>query len=982
MEEEEFLPFEARKKLAPKMEDFIEREMVKKKFSSLSNLKEINNVLRKSTKKLNKKNETLDQLPHIQKNQIINKSILNKRRDTIRGMINAIIDLRNKGNKIDQIENRLSKGEFHIILQKGNNKIQNKKLNFNEINSKNKRLSYNILDKNNFYKKIKKLVISPKRCSLQINDTFFKEPLKLSNRNIIKIKKNKENKNKNKLNWVNTVVFKSNDKNYKQFFETGKKNDLNKYNLTYVQKKKKFNSNTMILRNSLSKKILLKYQNKNNSIISNSLKYDLSNRKSLASRILLGSEQLIQKNMGIEYQLQQFNESNYRKLIKSDLVYDSLSESEEEFEEPIFIFHPESSYFIKWKIILFICLSYNIIITPLGFSFYYKNFLPFLIGDFICDFISILNFILQFFIPYPDYLNETYETHHLLILKHYLSTWFFMDIITDSPLATIINFKSKIKANNYHNNSQLIHLFKILRIFKLLKYNMNPRKLEESKISKISMLFNSTKTGRLIFFSFIFIILNHILSCTHCFIGRFNYPNWITSHKLQDLNYISIYLAATYFNLYTIYSIGYGNIVPISIHEKVYTIFLQTIGIFIYSFLVSHMMLILKISPKKEEFERKLNILNDIKIKYNIKNKLYHKIRRILDFNYEIDNTDKFELLNYIPSHIRYELIEIMYKNMLNFKFFKNTNLNFISKIIINFKPLKASFGDIIIKENDDIDELIFVIKGKISIESIYKNKIIKISEINNGENFGEINLFLNQKSSYDLIVKSRVAECVLLSKEILFEIANEFSDIFNNKIRISMINFTLFERKLKKKRKEIDNELKINNEKRIKKLLKKNCKEKNENENGQVKKIQTIKELSNEESAETLSKQESQESPIFKKNYPLSPDVRRRKNIISEDDLKIKMNSDDEKKIKNKNIISKKSSKTFIMKGIINKNNKNNINIKNKSLIIAKNIFEGSLNINKPKQFYTLMFNKITLKEQIKKIENIHNKIKTHYKL
>ena len=979
MEEEEFLPFEARKKLAPKMEDFIEREMVKKKFSSLSNLKEINNVLRKSTKKLNKKNETLDQLPHIQKNQIINKSILNKRRDTIRGMINAIIDLRNKGNKIDQIENRLSKGEFHIILQKGNNKIQNKKLNFNEINSKNKRLSYNILDKNNFYKKIKKLVISPKRCSLQINDTFFKEPLKLS---IIKIKKNKENKNKNKLNWVNTVVFKSNDKNYKQFFETGKKNDLNKYNLTYVQKKKKFNSNTMILRNSLSKKILLKYQNKNNSIISNSLKYDLSNRKSLASRILLGSEQLIQKNMGIEYQLQQFNESNYRKLIKSDLVYDSLSESEEEFEEPIFIFHPESSYFIKWKIILFICLSYNIIITPLGFSFYYKNFLPFLIGDFICDFISILNFILQFFIPYPDYLNETYETHHLLILKHYLSTWFFMDIITDSPLATIINFKSKIKANNYHNNCQLIHLFKILRIFKLFKYNMNPRKLEESKISKISMLFNSTKTGRLIFFSFIFIILNHILSCIYCFIGRFNYPNWITSHKLQDLNYISIYLAATYFNLYTIYSIGYGNIVPISIHEKVYTIFLQTIGIFIYSFLVSHMMLILKISPKKEEFERKLNILNDIKIKYNIKNKLYHKIRRILDFNYEIDNTDKFELLNYIPSHIRYELIEIMYKNMLNFKFFKNTNLNFISKIIINFKPLKASFGDIIIKENDDIDELIFVIKGKISIECIYKNKIIKISEINNGENFGEINLFLNQKSSYDLIVKSRVAECVLLSKEILFEIANEFSDIFNNKIRISMINFTLFERKLKKKRKEIDNELRINNEKRIKKLLKKNCKEKNENENGQVKKIQTIKELSNEESAETLSKQESQESPIFKKNYPLSPDVRRRKNIISEDDLKIKMNSDDEKKIKNKNIISKKSSKTFIMKGIINKNNKNNINIKNKSLIIAKNIFEGSLNINKPKQFYTLMFNKITLKEQIKKIENVHNKIKTHYKL
>ena len=227
MEEEEFLPFEARKKFAPKMEDFIEREMVKKKFSSISNIKELN-VLRKSTKKLNIKNETLDQLPHIQKNQIINKSILNKRRETIRGMINAIIDYRNKGNQIDQIENKLSKGEFNIILQKGNNndnkQIKNKKLIVNQNNLKNKRLSYNVSNTNNFYKKIKKLVIDLKRSSLQTNDSDTKKPLKLSNIEYKKIiKQNKGNIFKNKLHWLNTVVFKANDNNYKKIFEMEKK---------------------------------------------------------------------------------------------------------------------------------------------------------------------------------------------------------------------------------------------------------------------------------------------------------------------------------------------------------------------------------------------------------------------------------------------------------------------------------------------------------------------------------------------------------------------------------------------------------------------------------------------------------------------------------------------------------------------------------------------------------------------------------------
>ncbi len=46
----------------------------------------------------------------------------------------------------------------------------------------------------------------------------------------------------------------------------------------------------------------------------------------------------------------------------------------------------------------------------------------------------------------------------------------------------------------------------------------------------------------------------------------------------------------------------------------------------------------------------------------------------------------------------------------------------------------------------------------------------------------------------------------------------------------------------------------------------------------------------------------------------------------------------------------------------------------------MAKNVFERSLNINKPKEFYIIMFDKITLKEQIKKINNIYNRIKSHF--
>ena len=942
------LPFETRKSFTKKMEDYLEEDMVNRRLSSINNVNMIQEG-KKSSKKL------IGNLTEI-KNQQIDNLLLNNTKQTIKGMINAIIDFRNQGNQIEQIENKMIKGEFKIINSKSKNPNEENKIN-NISNFSYKRLSYNnSVDANNFYKKIKKLVVSPRRNSYQNNPIKNKFAFnygtsnKRSNKKINTLEKKGKIKNKKLLK---TDIIKPNENKYKKLITF-----LDDNNLILLKKKKlkkKYDSNIISSNNLISN--LLNEEKSNQK--------KLSNKQILANRIFLGSEHLIQKNLEREYQLKAFRELNYRKLITLKGVYDSLSESEDELDEPTFIIHPESIFFLRWKFILFLIIGYNIIFTPLSFAFYYKNFLFFFLGDLICDIIFFLDFIFQFFIPYPDLINENYELNHFNIIKHYFFTWFFFDLIVDFPISTIINVKCKLKRNEYHNNVQLLHLLKLIKILKLLKQKLNSRKLTEKKISKISMLFNSTKSGRLFIFFFIFFSLNHILSCIYCFIARIHYPNWIYFYNLQDSSNISIYICAIYYNLLTIYSIGYGNIVPISLSEKIYTIFLQSIGIFIYSFLVSHMMLVLKISPKKEEYNRKLNLLNDIKIKYNITNKLYYKIHRILDFNYEIDNKDKFQLLDYVPSNLRYELIEIMYKKMLNFKFFKNTNIDFIAKVIVNLKPLKAAFGDIIIKEDEFIDELIFVIKGKISVECFYKNKVIKISEINSGEHFGEINMFLNKKSSFDLVVKSRTAECVILSKDILFEITNEYSDILTNIQTVSMINYTLFEKKLKKRKKEIDNQLKINNKKEIKKIVKfkkKKCKN-----------IDIIEELSNEESNDISSEKKS-------KNLKNKVYFIKRKKSTSEESFisNKKILSDKENKIRNKLVDgqlfeSKKISATVVMK-----NKKKQFN--RKSLIMAKNVFEGSLNINKPKEFYIIMFDKITLKEQIKKINNIYNRIKSHF--
>ena len=259
-----------------------------------------------------------------------------------------------------------------------------------------------------------------------------------------------------------------------------------------------------------------------------------------------------------------------------------------------------------------------------------------------------------------------------------------------------------------------------------------------------------------------------------------------------------------YYNFKTIFSIGYGNVYIVSNFEFLYNIILQSFGLFIYSFLLSNIMLLLKKTQAQENLDKKLNLLDDISIEFSVNTKLFYKIYKFLIFEKQITQYNRIEFLKDLPVYLRNDLIEKMYKDILQFKFFKNTNFDFISRIILNFHPFKANQGEYLIKKDKYFDDIYFISDGRISIECTYRERIIKISELTKGENFGEINLLLNKKSEFDLVVKSKIAEILFLNKETLIEVAADYNDIFNEKQKISILNLTLFERKLKRKKKKL----------------------------------------------------------------------------------------------------------------------------------------------------------------------------------
>jgi len=250
------------------------------------------------------------------------------------------------------------------------------------------------------------------------------------------------------------------------------------------------------------------------------------------------------------------------------------------------ILHPKGKFRLVWDTIALVLIFYDLFYVPmtLGFELKAEGFLFFF--DILKDLFFVVDVFLNCITSYFDKNGNLISKPKAIVSNYVRSNWFIPDVITALPIPLIVDFviDEDSKSRNFMKLIRFIRFVRLIRIIKALKLLRIYSKIEEFFYSA---LFNGIKS----IFSLLFYIVlyAHWIACLWHFVGQIDFDSsgetWMVTYDLIGKSLSERYVASLYFAIMTMITVGYGDIVPVTMSERIVSIIamLSGCGMFAYS---------------------------------------------------------------------------------------------------------------------------------------------------------------------------------------------------------------------------------------------------------------------------------------------------------------------------------------------------------------------------------------------------------------
>ncbi|OQS03787.1 hypothetical protein THRCLA_03918 [Thraustotheca clavata] len=282
--------------------------------------------------------------------------------------------------------------------------------------------------------------------------------------------------------------------------------------------------------------------------------------------------------------------------------------------EPI---HPHSTFMRNWDILSIALLLFTAIVTPFETAFLSPSVDALFVINIFVDCCFVMDMLIRFFLAYFDSHTNMWITDARLIIKHYLRGWFIVDFLSIIPFDVFgLVLTSPILSQ--------MRFMRIMRLFRLMKIVRVVRDASIFQYWEVKMSVSYGTLG-LAKFCFTVFMIAHWIACVFRVITDIEYAsdvngnryNWLTDHHvgpdaLIDTKASVQYVAALYWSVMTLTTIGYGDLVPSTPGERGLAIICMLLGGGTYAYVVGGVCQILSaMDASTSEFHQTIDTLNE-----------------------------------------------------------------------------------------------------------------------------------------------------------------------------------------------------------------------------------------------------------------------------------------------------------------------------------------------------------------------------------
>jgi len=272
--------------------------------------------------------------------------------------------------------------------------------------------------------------------------------------------------------------------------------------------------------------------------------------------------------------VQEFVDSLAKLVAKNGRIYSQVRDVTKEY---LMLSH-DGVVRSTWDFILVLLLIYLIGMVPMNLAFGDAVSNGF---DDIIDYLFLFDVCLNFRTNYVNSAGQIVQSGRK-VACHYFRTWFFLDFISSVPFDKISgSLLPSLQPARLLKAGKVTKVFKMVKLAKL-KNLMSGEQFEEIQetifihawaFKLLSMLIGTT-------------VLAHLLACFLIVARAAPFVGYLEGEDIVGIS--ATYLAAWYWAITTMSTVGYGDIIPISDMERVYSMIAMAVGVTFFGYVMGN----------------------------------------------------------------------------------------------------------------------------------------------------------------------------------------------------------------------------------------------------------------------------------------------------------------------------------------------------------------------------------------------------------